>query len=89
MYLIVHPIAPHNTIYKYISLNWSSFKTRPTRNTKYQMALSLNESKHRVLKFRNERVGETNERKEKDTFWNEFFYRIGMTRWYLATFEEW
>ena len=52
------------------------------------MALSWNEIKDRALKFTNEWEGETRERAEKDTFWNDFFYIFGITRRRLATFEE-
>ncbi|WP_346859838.1 DNA methyltransferase [uncultured Draconibacterium sp.] len=52
------------------------------------MALSWNEIKDRALKFTKEWEGETRERAEKDTFWNEFFHIFGITRRRLATFEE-
>lgn len=52
------------------------------------MALSWNEIKDRALKFTNEWEGETRERAEKDTFWNDFFHIFGITRRRLATFEE-
>ena len=52
------------------------------------MALSWNEIKDRALKFTKEWEGETRERAEKDTFWNDFFYIFGITRRRLATFEE-
>ena len=52
------------------------------------MALSWNEIKDRALKFTKEWEGETRERAEKDTFWNDFFHIFGITRRRLATFEE-
>ena len=52
------------------------------------MALSWNEIKDRALKFKNEWEGESRERAEKDTFWNDFFNVFGITRRRLATFEE-
>lgn len=52
------------------------------------MALSWNEIKDRALKFTIEWEGETRERAEKDTFWNDFFHIFGITRRRMATFEE-
>lgn len=52
------------------------------------MALSWNEIKDRALKFTQEWEGETKERAEKDTFWNQFFHIFGISRRRLATFEE-
>jgi hypothetical protein len=52
------------------------------------MALSWNEIKDRALKFTKEWEGESRERAEKDTFWNEFFNVFGISRRRLATFEE-
>ena len=52
------------------------------------MALSWNEIKDRALKFSNEWAGETRERAEKDTFWNDFFNVFGISRRRVATFEE-
>lgn len=52
------------------------------------MALSWNEIKDRSLKFTKEWQGESRERAEKDTFWNEFFNVFGISRRRLATFEE-
>jgi len=52
------------------------------------MALSWNEIKDRALKFSNEWSGETKERAEKDSFWNEFFEVFGISRRRVATFEE-
>lgn len=52
------------------------------------MALSWNEIKDRALKFTNEWKGESRERAEKDSFWNDFFNIFGISRRRLATFEE-
>jgi len=52
------------------------------------MALSWNEIKDRALKFSNEWIGETRERAEKDSFWNDFFEVFGISRRRVATFEE-
>jgi type I restriction-modification system DNA methylase subunit len=52
------------------------------------MALSWNEIKDRALKFSKEWEGESRERAEKDTFWNQFFHIFGISRRRLATFEE-
>lgn len=52
------------------------------------MALSWNEIKDRALRFTKEWEGESRERAEKDTFWNEFFNVFGISRRRLATFEE-
>jgi hypothetical protein len=52
------------------------------------MALSWNEIKDRALKFSKDWEGESRERAEKDTFWNEFFNVFGISRRRLATFEE-
>ena len=52
------------------------------------MALSWNEIKDRALKFTKEWEGESRERAEKDSFWNDFFYVFGVTRRRLASFEE-
>ncbi|MCD4772005.1 MAG: hypothetical protein K8R41_01330, partial [Bacteroidales bacterium] len=52
------------------------------------MALSWNEIKDRALKFSKEWEGESRERAEKDTFWNDFFNVFGISRRRLATFEE-
>ena len=52
------------------------------------MALSWNEIKDRALKFSKEWAGETRERAEKDSFWNDFFYVFGITRRRVASFEE-
>ena len=52
------------------------------------MALSWNEIKDRALKFTIEWQGESRERAEKDSFWNDFFNVFGISRRRLATFEE-
>lgn len=52
------------------------------------MALSWNEIKDRALKFTKEWQGESRERAEKDTFWNDFFNVFGISRRRFATFEE-
>ena len=52
------------------------------------MALSWNEIKDRALRFTKEWEGESRERAEKDTFWNDFFDVFGISRRRLATFEE-
>lgn len=52
------------------------------------MALSWNEIKDRALKFTKEWEGESRERAEKDSFWNDFFHVFGISRRRLATFEE-
>jgi len=52
------------------------------------MAISWNEIKDRALKFTQEWEGETRERAEKDSFWNDFFHVFGISRRRLATFEE-
>ncbi len=51
-------------------------------------ALSWNEIKDRALQFAKEWEGESRERAEKDTFWNDFFQVFGISRRRLATFEE-
>ena len=50
--------------------------------------LSWNEIKDRALKFTKEWEGESRERAEKDTFWNDFFNVFGISRRRFATFEE-
>jgi len=52
------------------------------------MSLSWNEIKDRALKFSKEWEGESRERAEKDSFWNDFFDIFGISRRRLATFEE-
>ena len=52
------------------------------------MALSWNEIKDRALKFSKNWEGESRERAEKDSFWNDFFHVFGISRRRLASFEE-
>jgi hypothetical protein len=52
------------------------------------MALSWNEIKDRSLKFSKSWEGESRERAEKDSFWNDFFHVFGISRRRLASFEE-
>lgn len=52
------------------------------------MALSWNEIKDRALRFTKEWEGESRERAEKDSFWNDFFNVFGISRKRVATFEE-
>jgi hypothetical protein len=52
------------------------------------MALSWNEIKDRSLKFSKNWEGESRERAEKDSFWNDFFHVFGISRRRLASFEE-
>lgn len=52
------------------------------------MALSWNEIKDRALRFTKDWEGESRERAEKDTFWNDFFNVFGISRRRLANFEE-
>lgn len=46
------------------------------------MALSWNEIKDRALRFPNEWEGESRERAEKDSFWNDFFNVFGISSFY-------
>ena len=52
------------------------------------MALSWNEIKDRALKFSKNWEGESKERAEKDSFYNDFFNVFGLSRRRFATFEE-
>jgi len=52
------------------------------------MSLSWNEIKDRALRFSKEWEGESRERAEKDSFWNDFFDIFGISRRRFATFEE-
>ncbi len=52
------------------------------------MALSWNEIERRAKQFTKEWVGESRERAEKDSFWNDFFQVFGVSRRRFATFEE-
>ena len=51
------------------------------------MTLSWNEIKTRAISFSKEWGGESRERAEKDTFWNEFLNIFGISRRRVATFE--
>ncbi len=52
------------------------------------MPLSWNEIRQRSISFAREWRGETRERAEAQTFWNEFFAVFGMPRRTVAAFEE-
>lgn len=52
------------------------------------MPLSWNEINSRALQFTKEWEGETRERAEKDTFWNQFLNVFGITRRRVASFEQ-
>jgi len=52
------------------------------------MPLSWNEIKSRAIEFAKEWEGESRERAEKDSFWNEFFNVFGISRRRVASFEE-
>ncbi len=52
------------------------------------MALSWNEIKTRAAAFVNDWHGETYERGEAQTFWNEFFHIFGLSRRRLASYEK-
>lgn len=52
------------------------------------MPLSWNEIKQRAIAFSRDWKGETSEKSERQTFWNEFFEVFGKRRRTLATFEE-
>jgi type II restriction/modification system DNA methylase subunit YeeA len=52
------------------------------------MALSWNEIRDRAFRFSKAWQGESRERAEKDTFWNEFFEVFGKTRRSLAVYEQ-
>ena len=52
------------------------------------MALSWNEIRERALNFSNKWEGESRERAEKDSFWNDFFEVFGKSRKRLAVFEK-
>ena len=52
------------------------------------MVLSWNEINDRALNFSKEWSGETRERAEKDSFWNDFFNIFGISRRRVASFEE-
>ncbi|MFM8308296.1 MAG: type IIL restriction-modification enzyme MmeI, partial [Microcystis aeruginosa] len=44
------------------------------------MPLSWNEIKNRAIVFQKEWEGETSEKAESQSFWNEFFYVFGISR---------
>ena len=50
--------------------------------------LSQQEIRDRAQAFAKEWVGETSEKAEAQTFWNEFFNIFGLTRRRVASFEE-
>jgi hypothetical protein len=52
------------------------------------MPLSWNEIKSRAIQFSKEWEGETRERAEKDSFWNDFFNVFGISRRRVASFEK-
>ncbi len=52
------------------------------------MPLSWNEIRTRAISFVKEWEGESRERAEKDSFWNDFFNVFGISRRRVATFEE-
>ena len=50
------------------------------------MPLSWNEIRHRAIGFSKSWAGESSEKSEKQTFWNEFFQVFGHDRRLVATF---
>lgn len=52
------------------------------------MHLSWNEIKSRAIQFSKEWEGESRERAEKDSFWNDFFHVFGISRKRVASFEK-
>ncbi|MDF9435886.1 class I SAM-dependent DNA methyltransferase [Chromohalobacter israelensis] len=52
------------------------------------MPLSWNDIRSNALKFSREWAGETNERAEASTFWNEFFEVFGVSRRRVSVFEK-
>ena len=52
------------------------------------MPLSWNEIKSRAISFSKEWEGESRERAEKDSFWNDFFTVFGISRRRVASFEQ-
>lgn len=52
------------------------------------MLLSWNEIRHRAIRFSHEWCGETRERGEAKTFWDQFFDVFGVPRRTVASFEE-
>lgn len=53
-----------------------------------RMSLSWNEVRDRAIKFSRQWAGETSERAEAKTFWDEFFDVFGIQRRTVASFEE-
>ena len=51
------------------------------------MLLSLNEIRSNAIAFSREWAGETRERAEKDSFWNDFFAVFGIKRKAVAAYE--
>jgi len=51
------------------------------------MLLSLNEIRNNAIAFSREWAGETRERAEKDSFWNDFFAVFGIKRKVVASYE--
>lgn len=52
------------------------------------MPLSLNEIRERARAFVKEWAGETSERAEAQSFWNDFFHVFGKKRRSLAVYEQ-
>jgi hypothetical protein len=52
------------------------------------MPISWNEIKHRAMDFSREWDGESRERSETQSFWNDFFNIFGIRRRRVASFEE-
>ncbi|GBF54753.1 hypothetical protein N0824_02621 [Microcystis sp. 0824] len=52
------------------------------------MPLSWNEIKNRAIAFQKEWQGETSEKAESQSFWNEFFHVFGISRRRVASFEQ-
>lgn len=52
------------------------------------MPLSWNDIRSNALKFSREWAGETNEKAEASTFWNEFFEVFGVSRRRVSVFEK-
>ncbi|WP_375328158.1 class I SAM-dependent DNA methyltransferase [Microcystis sp. BLCC-F210] len=52
------------------------------------MPLSWNEIKNRAIAFQKEWEGETSEKAESQSFWNDFFHVFGISRRRVASFEQ-
>ncbi|MFC1479617.1 type IIL restriction-modification enzyme MmeI, partial [Planctomycetota bacterium] len=52
------------------------------------MALSWNEIRRRAVEFSKEWEGESREKAESQSFWNDFFNVFGISRRRIASFEE-